>query len=403
MGANQSRSFDFYCSFAISISCVDAIETESPSQVYNRLKEGLFRTRKQMEAVSIIIYEKALLKINLSQKCAQLVKELQAEACYDENKLFLFQIVFSEYLMNTMKSYVAVYDDSKMNGLAIQCGKSIAFFIGNLYISDVFTLTTIIEICNIVKQKETPRSKFFIETILSIISKKMNSENISRAVFDQMVINGLTPASSDRDFDDEDEAMSKFSQFMYNVTEIREIRFYDNYCDFKNMSEKALEVEITILFNDCIQFQNKHYANVYCDIALDIHYMRPSETRNCLCNLFIRNIERYEVIKDADSEDNAVLCNILGKTLTVFFQNGLLDERVVEHFLNAIKSPKVPWLIFIYTFINVLTKYRGKNIYNFLENFKKSAKKLPDSKQIIAAVDEYVTDKEGEIWKNGNK
>jgi len=400
MGAIQSRSFDVYNDYT---KYIESIETDTPSRVYNKMMEGNFTCRKQMEAVSITIYEKAILKTHLSLKCAQLVKELEVEGCEDNSELILFHIVFAEYLIKTIMANVACYDDNKMTDYAIQRGKRIALFIGNLYIADVFNLTPIIEICHMVKQKETPKNKIFIITILSVISEKMISENISLEIFNQLIINGLKVVSSDSDSDPEDDAMMKFSQYLDRIGNDEHYEFYENFRDFKNMSEKALEVKITILFKDAVKIRNQKFTNVYRDLALEIHYMRPSETRHCLSSLFIKNIERYEVIKNLDSEENSSSCNALGKTVTEFFNSGLLDERVVEHFLNAVKSPKVPSLIFTYAFVDVLKKYRGKSLYNYLEQFKKYAKKLPDSSKIISAVEEYVVDKEVEVWRNGKK
>ncbi|XP_070507981.1 uncharacterized protein [Chironomus tepperi] len=404
MGAIQSRSFDFYCNFAISHSIVEYIETESPSQVYHRLKDGCLTTSKQMEAVSIIIYDKVILKPHLSLKCAQLVKELEAEGCNENGELVLFHVVFAEYLLNIMKTFVSVYDDSKMNDFAVQRGKSIASFIGYLYIVDVFNLAPIIEICQMAKQKETQKNSFFIETIWFITSHKMKSENVSLEVFNHLIINGLTIApSSDTDSDSEDDPMMKFSRFLDQICYDEHYEFYENFLDFKNMSEKALEVEITILVKDAIKVENKKFTNVYRDIALDIHYMRPNETRYCLSKLFIKEIERYEVIKCNDNAENLNRCSILGKSITKFYQSGLLDESVVEHYLNAVSYPNAASLLFTFNFIDVLTKYRGKNIYKYFDSFKKFASKLPNPDKVIAPVEEYVKDKEIEGIRNGKK
>lgn len=404
MGAIQSRSFDFYCDYAIYHSNIESIETDSPSRVYHKMMEENFTCKKQMEAVSIIIYEKAILKTHLSLKCAQLVKELEVEGCEDKDTdTILFHIVFAEYLIKTIKAYVACYDDNTMRNCAVQRGKSIAFFIGNLYIADVFNLTPIIEICHMVKQKETPKNKFFIRTILGVISEKMESENISLDIFNQLIINGLTVVSSDSDSDAENDAMIMFSHYLDRICNDEHYEFYENFRDFRNMSKTALEVEIKILFKDAVEIRNQKFTNVYRDLALEIHYMRPSDTRNCLNSLFIKKIVSFKVINNLDSEENFSNCNALGKTVTEFFNSGLIDEQVVEYFLNVVKSPRVPSLIFTYAFIDVLKKYRGKSLYNYLEYFKKSAKKLRKSKNLISAVEEYVVDKDVEVWRNGKK
>jgi hypothetical protein len=291
-----------------------------------------------------------------------------------------------------------------MTDYAVQRGKSIALFIGNLYMTDVFNLAPIVQICHLVKQQETSKNKFFNETIFGVISKKLKaSENVSQDFFNLLITDGLTAVNGDSKFDPEDNAMMKFSQYLDRISYDEHYEFYENFDDFKNMSEKALEVEITILFKDAVKVENLKFRNVYRDLALEIHFMRPNETRNCLSTLFIKSIEQFEVMKIIDCAGSINSCNALGKAMTEFFNCGLLDERVVEHFLNAVKSPKVPSLIFSYAFIEVLKKYRGKNLYNYLDYFKKSAKKLPDSSKVISAVEDYVVDKELEVWRNGKK
>lgn len=165
MGALQSRLVDFQAYYAIYQTCIDSIKGEHPIQIYNKLMKENFKSKKQIEAVVIIIYEKAVINTDLSLKCAQLVKELESEGLFENDEKIMFHVAFDQYLMNLVHSIIDNYDDSKMTDYAVQRGKSIAFFIGNLFVVDALAMTLLIEIGQKAKRNETQNNKFFIKTI----------------------------------------------------------------------------------------------------------------------------------------------------------------------------------------------------------------------------------------------
>jgi len=399
MGALQSRLVDFQAYYAIYQACIDSIKTEHPIQVYNKLMKEKFKLKKQIEAVVIIIYEKAVLHTNLSLKCAQLVKELESEGLFENDEKIMFHVAFDQYLMKLVHSIIDNYDDSKMTEYAVQRGKSIAFFIGNLFVVDALAMTLLIEIGQAAKRKETQNNKFFIKTIWNTIADKMLSDNeITYEIFNEMLSEPFDIRNGNAKNDPDYIAAAQFCVFLENIYGANHYEFYNNFDDFLHIREDTMKIAITSFLGHALKkFQ---FINVYRDLALDIYYMRPNETINCLRNFFIESIERYQVIVNLGLNENLKNFDTLGIVIIEFYNVGLINDEILERFMKVAKSSKILIEIFIYVLVEVLTKYRGKFVQIYFDHCKKSSKEASIPEGLIPVVREYI---QGSEVKAGRK
>lgn len=387
--ALQSRLVDFQTYYSIYQVCIDSIKTEHPIQVYNKLVKEKFTSKKQIEAVVVIIYEKAVLNTNLSLKCAQLVKELESEALFENDEKIMFHVAFDQYLMNLVHSIIDNYDDSKMTEYAVQRGKSIALFIGNLFVVDALDMKLLIEIGQAAKQKETQNNKFFIETIWNNIADKMLSDHeMTYEIFNSMISEPFDIRNGNIKNDPDYIAAARFCDFLENIYVSNHNEFYNHFDDFLYIREKTMKIAITSFLGHALKkFQ---FINVYRDLALGIYYVRPNEISNCLRNFFIEKIERYQVIANLGLNENLNNFDTLGILIIEFYNVGLINDEILERLMKVAKSSKILIEIFNFILVEVLTKYRGKFVRIYLEHCQKSAKEANVPERLIPAIKEYI-------------
>lgn len=394
MGSLHSKTSYIYIDYGYYKSYINTLDTESVSRVYNKILADKFRTRKQMQACGILIYEKAVDEPNFSLKCAQLAKELEDEVIIEDGKKQIFHVVFSSYLIPFLTFIITKYDDKYMNKRLVQRGMGISTFIGNLYNVGFYGLPQIVEIAQQAQKKVTPKSAFFMENVLNTCSEKLESKHVSLGFFEMMVAQYRR-----EDFFDpkqetaNDEPRTEFIQFLHKLKTENQHEFYQKYSDFSSLDDEIHKMEIKFLMKYILE--NEQLLNVYRYVALEIHRESRSMLKTDLKFEFDKAIEKYEVIKDVNSDENIKNIEYLGKVIIEFYTAGLIDDEVVEHFLNVIKSAKVPIKVFNQIFVELLKKYEGKHLMDYYRYLNKKCKKLPEMQKTVAIVEDYIVNKSG--------
>jgi len=389
MGSLHSKTSYVYLDYGYYKSYINTLDTESVSRVYNKILADKFRTRKQMQACGILIYEKAVDEPNFSLKCAQLAKELEDEIVIEDGNKHIFHVVFSDYLIPFITFIIAKYDDKYMNKQLVQRGMGISTFIGNLYNVGFYGLPQIVEMAQKAQKRVTPKSAFFMENILNTCSEKLESKHVSLGFFEMMVAKYRR-----EDFFDstqtqaKDEPRTDFIQFLYKMKTENRHEFFQRYLEFKSMPDQVHKMEIKFLMKYILE--NEQFLNIYRFVALEIHRMRPDLLKLDLKFEFDKAIEKYEIIQDVNSEENTKNFEYLGKVVIEFYSAGLIDDEVVEHFLNVAKSAKMPIKIFNLIFVEVLKRYEGKHLMDYYRHLSKKCKKLPEMQITVAIVEDYV-------------
>lgn len=193
-------------------------------------------------------------------------------------------------------------------------------------------------------------------------------------------------------------AATRFCVFLENIYGANHYEFYNNFDDFLHIGEDTMKIAITSFLGHALKkFQ---FINVYRDLALDIYYMRPNETINCLRNFFIKNIERYQVIVNLGLNESLKNFDTLGIVIIEFYNVGLINDEILERFMKVAKSSKILIEIFNYVLVEVLTKYRGKFVQIYFEHCKKSSKEANIPEELIPVIEEYI---QGWEMKAGRK
>ncbi|KAL7014642.1 hypothetical protein ACKWTF_016040 [Chironomus riparius] len=383
MGALQSRTDNFQSKNEGYQLIIDSIESEHPVLVHRNLKKhGDFTTKEQLEAVSIIIYEKAVLNPHLSLKCAQLVKQIEAETVFENDKKFIFHSTFNQYLMKLVHSIIDNYDESKMTDHAVERGKRIATFIGHLFNVDSLGMTLLIEIGQAAKKKKTKSNNFFINTIWNVVAESMfSTHSITFEIFDSMISDPIDIRNRNSNLDLEYNAAKRFCGYLQKINAYNHYEYYGHFDDFKYMEEETLKVAVTSFLGHAVA--KPDFINVYCEIALEIYNIQPCETKTILINFLIENS-----IANSRNDKSSSFYNLLN--MIIEFSNiGLIGDSILDKFLNISKSSRIPIEIFNYLFVGVLTKYRGQFLQRYFEHFKKCTDaKL--SKLLIPAIQQFI-------------
>lgn len=388
MGIILSQQVDFRINFAITQAAFEHIEKESPTRVYNRILDEKFASKIQMYAVSVMIYEKAILNLNLSVKCAQLVKELEVEEIDEDEERILFSEVFTSTVYRNVAEYVEIDEQGVFNENFKQRFRNAAIFLGNLYNIGVFPLGTVAAIARMLSENKTRMSKFFMDTILKTTSAKMTSEeNATKKSFRNLMdIPAVHLHPCPWYYNPEEGIIASFRDHLFQIRSENFHKFYENFDDFLVISKEAFFNNIRFYYNDILN--NQDFLCIYRDIALEINQRQPELFQKYLKAFFKRSIERYEVVMEIDYDGNIKQFIHLGNMTVAFYTAGLIENDIIEQILAASLSKKWARRIFIGIYLDVLKNCETKNEH--FQHYEKIFNNLTQYKMFLSIVEEHV-------------
>ncbi|CAG9811735.1 unnamed protein product [Chironomus riparius] len=386
MGSFQSKSNNFQSKYQ---PIIDLIESEHDLHVYHKLMKINFISKEQLDEVGIILYEKAVFNPNLSLKCAQFVKQLGPETVFENGEKIIFHSNFDRYLMNLINSIIENYDDSKMTDCAVELGKNIATFIGHLFDVEFLDLKFLIEIVKAAKRKETKNNEFFIKTIWNVTDKKLKDiHGITYESFNDIITGGFELNLKNTKLDPDYNSADRFCSYLKKILFAEHYKFYEHFEDFANMREDTLKTTMTTFLENGVE--NSELTKIFRDLAIEIYNIRPNETKTNLVNFFNEHIDLYQYYMSIEIDEGMTNINNLGILIVDFYIIGLINEDIIEKFLNTIEWSRMSIDKFNNFLIEVLTKYRGPFMRSYFEHSKKSMTNLKARKILIPVLEELI-------------
>lgn len=399
MGIQHSRSVDLVSEFRKFY--IDSIESESVNKVYNTIMDQRFRTRKQMEALAIKIYYCAVSRPDLSYKYSKLVKKLKMEEATEDEELVTFQTVFNEEVLNFIFLAATNHNEHATDEATNERGKAVAEFLGNLYNVGVYKLEIILQATKLMHTRNGPKSPLILNHMLNIISSKLKEENITVERFHEMVHEFNIPVVTKSNLNPESAAIGRFYDFLSTLKKRKRYRFYYDYNKFEIISSEAHSVQIGHMFMDL--YENEEFINVYRDIALEIHFWRPDLLLADLKNEFEKLCEKLESFKQRYDRNNEQKFVDMGNVVIEFYNSRLIDDEIVEYFLDITKSSNMPKELFKNIFVEVLNRYDGVKVQEYFGYIQEHAETFSDSKDVIAAVQGFVQGRGGKRSSGSKK
>lgn len=388
---NNKRKF-FSEDFPEFDEILDTIEYESVSKVEEALLDMKWTTRRELEGCGMMIYEKASMRADLTLKYAQLVKKLQDVEVTEEGDTMKFMNAFDSHFMNFVKNVVSMNELQAKTSISLilkrkDVNKAVGFLLGNLYNVNFYTLAQIMQVAKLLKQKKGPRNKMLLEHMLSTMQVRMSHENVSKDMINSMIERYDSEKDGVEYTNPDSDAIAHFCTFLADIKENKFI-FYDGYDTFEKISEESYEIEVGNLFQDA--YTNEDCLNFYRDIALNIHSVRPDLLQTQFKDEINKVIVKLDAKKQKYDRDTAHKFNHLGNMIVEFYTAGLIDDDLVENFLNALKASKMPKKFFRCIFLEVLKRYEGSKMSDYFQYFRTICTEMPEFKSNITTVQEYI-------------
>jgi hypothetical protein len=105
---------------------------------------------------------------------------------------------------------------------------------------------------------------------------------------------------------------------------------------------------------------------------------------------FNKVITKLDAQKHKFSRDSAHKFDHLGDMIIQFYTAGLIEDDLVESYLNALKGSKMPKKIFRWIFLEILKKYEGSKTSDYFQYFRTICTEMPEFKSNITTVQEYL-------------
>jgi len=371
---------------------LDTIEYESVSKVEEALLNMKWTTKREIEGAGMMIYEKASMRADLSLKYAQLVKKLQDVEVTEDGDTMKFMTAFDSHFLNFVKNVITMNEMQARTTVSIipkrrDIGRAVGIFLGNLYNVSFYTLAQMMQVAKLLKQKKGTRNKILLENVLSTMSVRMCHENVSMDMINNMIQRYEPEIDGNENLNPDSDAIAHFCTFLADIKESK-FKLYDGYESFVKISEESHEVEIGCLFQDA--YTNDECLNVYRDIAISIYCFRPDLLQSQLKEEFNKVVAKLDAQKQKYDRDSANKFDHLGNMIVEFYTVGLIEDDLVENYLNALKGSKMPKKMFRWIFLEVLKKYEGSKISDYFQYFRTICTEMPEFKSNITTVQEYL-------------
>lgn len=392
MGAIKSKEFETTQEYHMYNPIITSLEKDSVSRVCSRIKSEKFKTSKQMERLTIIIYEKAITRHNITIKCAQLAKDLEDESIMEDGKKLHFHSVFAGYFIPLVDFIVSNYDDKFLSDFNIKRGMGLASFIGHLYNVRFFDIETIVKIANDEMKYRTPKSEIFFKHLAKTIKIKVNNIDLEPSFFKMMV----EMYKKDRKYDPETSLpdgvlFTDFSSFITNIMNDRKVEIYENYDEFETESDIMHKKEIRFLYKGMLR--KDEMLNLFRNIAIDVHHHHPNRICENLREELYNTIEKFETLRQVGSAKKIQKFEHIGKVVVEFYTARLIDGEIVDKYLTTGMLPKLPEKGFVMTFLEVLKMLESPLLHDFFKHLKRIVKNTPENRVILDVVKEHVRSK----------
>ncbi|XP_070507944.1 uncharacterized protein [Chironomus tepperi] len=371
---------------------LDTIEYESVAKVEEALMETKLSTKRELEGTGIMIYQKASERTDLSLKYAQLVKKLQDVEVTEDGDTQIFKAGFDSHFLNFINNVMTMNELMANPGISIKSKrkdntKAVGLFIGNLYNVNYYTLARVIQIAKLIKEKKGPKNKMLLEHVLTTMSVRLSHENIKMDVINNMLGRYDPDNNANKNLNPDSDAIANFCAFLADIKE-NKFKFYDGYESFEKIAEESHEIKIGCLIQDA--FTNEESLNVYRDVALNIHNYRPELLQLQLKEEFNKVIAKFDAKKQKFDLENVNKFSHVGNMIVEFYTAGLIEDDLVETYLNALKGSKMPKKIFRWIFLQVLKRYEGSKLTDYFQYFQSICIEMPEFRSNITMVKEYL-------------
>lgn len=331
----------------------DEIGTKSVNYIYNKIKTKKFTTPEEMIAVTVFLMEKGIVFRDISLNCAELAKKLESETVMVDGEEEYFHVVFADAILKKMEFLVSVHDDKYLSDKLIARAKNIAFFLGNLFNCDFLDITPILELCQLVKSKETPANSFFRKELFNTMKDKLKEENIDEEKFN-WIIQVFDAKNIDRNtvFDKDDDDLL-FDLHLQDIT-ANAAKSFEHYEHFAICRDDIFKLHVDRLLKDSVKDENNF--GTFKAVAHQIHSHSPKKLMANFQTTLFEFVERYQIDEIFRDKENWNKFSHLGRILAEFYNDELIPYNNLMKWFELARQKHAPTDAFILRFNEVKMK-----------------------------------------------